>query len=176
MTFDEYQKLALVTASMGHGADVETCVRALGLCGEAAEFEGAVRRREHSRRKEAGDVLWYAATLADACGIHGQELGIGDLTAYSHSILFKVPPPLSTEALILTACNVAEMIKKHVGHGKPAPRDRMVNALRLIVHALGCSFDDLGSVAAENIAKLKERYGEKFSIAVASTKPDSDER
>ena len=76
MTFDEYQKAALLTAR-GKDARNELFHLVLGLAGEAGEitekFKKLIRDKDSDERmidkqdmsKELGDVLWYVATLAD---------------------------------------------------------------------------------------------------------------
>lgn len=87
MTLNEYQDRALTTAIHPANTPEDAFVyRALGLNGEAGEVaEHAkkmmrddayiftrVRRREVA--KELGDVLWYVATTAQACGMSLGEI------------------------------------------------------------------------------------------------------
>jgi NTP pyrophosphatase (non-canonical NTP hydrolase) len=76
MTLDEYQKLALSTASR-KGEDFELAHRVLGLVGEAGEVAEKLKKIYRDKqgkvddqfvddlKKELGDVMWYIATLAD---------------------------------------------------------------------------------------------------------------
>jgi NTP pyrophosphatase (non-canonical NTP hydrolase) len=77
MTLDEYQQKALATAiDSGH----ELMQRALGIVGEAGEIAEKLKKwhrdqgadeallDKDSIADEIGDVLWYAATLADYLG------------------------------------------------------------------------------------------------------------
>ena len=75
MTFQEYQKQALTTAS--DDKPLEFYHRVLGLVGEAGEIAEKVKKvirdgdgspellDKNDITKELGDVLWYVATLAD---------------------------------------------------------------------------------------------------------------
>lgn len=78
MTLDEYQQTALSTAIYPH--DREIPYLALALCGEAGEVADKVKKvlRDkggqyfapdiHAIALELGDVLWYAANLAQVLG------------------------------------------------------------------------------------------------------------
>lgn len=176
MTFDDYQKAALRTASMGLGAEIEMCVRALGLAGEAAEFRDACLNGDaQAEIKEAGDVLWYTAALAAMFGVTGVELGVDELADVPHA------GGASAEAYCITlmvdAAKVAELVKKQVGHHKPIKREVLVGLLTNIVRGLAlASIPNLNRVAEENVAKLKARYPAGFDMAIASKKADSTER
>jgi NTP pyrophosphatase (non-canonical NTP hydrolase) len=76
MTFDEYQKQALLTASPKTKKN-ELFHLLLGLVGESGEIAEKMKKlvRDHDSdeakidradiKKELGDVLWYVAVLAD---------------------------------------------------------------------------------------------------------------
>ena len=76
-TFDEYQKLTSTTAVYPKEIQLALSYLALGLTGEAGEVANKVKKiiRDHNgkvsseiREKiidEIGDVLWYAAQLAE---------------------------------------------------------------------------------------------------------------
>jgi len=76
MNFDMYQQEALRTAGKQETESLSLCMAAMGLAGEAGEtcdlvkkivFHGHPMDREKVK-KEIGDVLWYAAVLAERCG------------------------------------------------------------------------------------------------------------
>lgn len=65
------------------------------------------------------------------------------------------------------AGEVADLVKKHVGHGHPLDRDKLAKELgdvlwyvAALAHDVGL---DLSTVAALNIEKLKRRYPDGFS-------------
>lgn len=78
MTFDEYQKEALRTASglSASCADNLLLNGAMGLCGESGEFIDLLKKatfqgheldKDHLA-KELGDILWYLAVAAEGLG------------------------------------------------------------------------------------------------------------
>lgn len=77
MTFNDYQKEALRTASNAGNSLPRVLNGALGLCGEAGEFADILKKHyyqghdldEGHLAKELGDILWYVAVAADALGI-----------------------------------------------------------------------------------------------------------
>lgn len=78
MNANDYQKRTLDTAiypQAGTGAAIELYYLALGLTSEAGEVAGKVKKMIRDGQMdtagmihEIGDVLWYAARLADALG------------------------------------------------------------------------------------------------------------
>lgn len=176
MTFDEYQKAALCTASMGLGAQTEMCIRALGLCGELVELKDAIHGADDTTIKEGGDVLWYAATLADMFALDGAKLGVIDIEDFDMVDFGRLSPVYIVERAQDAAGKLAELIKKHVGHGKPADPIKVAGLLSTVVSAVNAVMPcGMGLVAQANIAKLRARYPAGFDKAIASVKPDSDE-
>ena len=86
MTLNEYQRLALRTASDKSKRN-ELFHLLLGLTGETGEisemFKKLVRDQDSNEsmlevsalRKELGDVLWYVAVLASYFGLDLEEIG-----------------------------------------------------------------------------------------------------
>ncbi len=84
MTFAEYQKHALKTAS--EDKPLEFYHRILGLVGEAGEIAEKVKKLirdgdgladsldAEDMKKELGDVLWYIATIADYLDISLEDV------------------------------------------------------------------------------------------------------
>lgn len=74
------------------------------------------------------------------------------------------------------AGEVADIVKKVVGHGHPLDRAALVKELgdvlwyvAAIAHVLG---SDLDEVAAANIAKLRKRFPDGFTSAASRTRVD----
>jgi NTP pyrophosphatase (non-canonical NTP hydrolase) len=74
---NEYQALAERTAGAGREGERRQIVAALGLAGEAGEFANMVKKMiAHGHpisadelAEELGDVMWYLAEAATACGL-----------------------------------------------------------------------------------------------------------
>lgn len=87
LTLNEYQRLAARTAGAGGDGDKRLVVAALGLAGEAGEFANLVKKltahgheiSPETLADELGDVLWYLAEAASACGIFLGEIGHGNV-------------------------------------------------------------------------------------------------
>ena len=86
MDFNEYQRLALRTAA-NTAADRLLLNGVMGLCGEAGEcidivkkhiFQGHALDRE-KLIDEAGDCLWYLASLAESLGVELGEIAAGNV-------------------------------------------------------------------------------------------------
>lgn len=78
LNLDEYQRLAGRTAGAGGAGEQRLVIAALGLAGEAGEFANLVKKRTaHGHPDitpavlgdELGDILWYLAEAATACGL-----------------------------------------------------------------------------------------------------------
>lgn len=84
MTLDEYQESALVTAK---DEGFEITHRTLGLASEAGEVAGKIAKWQRDYKgdpakldkaaaaAELGDVLWFAACLAETLGYKLSEIG-----------------------------------------------------------------------------------------------------
>jgi len=83
LTLDRYQTLANRTAGAGGDGQQRLMVSALGLAGEAGEFANLVKKMTahghpldiHALQDELGDVLWYLAEAATACGVELGQIG-----------------------------------------------------------------------------------------------------
>lgn len=86
MTFDEYQKKALVTAIKHPDPQMNKTIYAMGVSGEAGELlekwkkivaykDGVISDDDLVEiKKEIGDVMWYLAVLADSLGLSMQDV------------------------------------------------------------------------------------------------------
>jgi len=91
MTLNEYHKKAMETAIFPKSEQFS--YPALGLAGEAGEVankvkkiirDGATEEEMHHKRMdiadELGDVLWYIAALAEACGQSLETIAMNNLS------------------------------------------------------------------------------------------------
>jgi len=85
MRLDDYQTWTINTAiypDAGTGSVGELMYLGLGLAGEAGELANTIKKiyrdGDQSKRqdaaKELGDVMWYAARLAEALGVKLEDL------------------------------------------------------------------------------------------------------
>lgn len=87
MNMSEYQRAALTTAKYNREHNKGIYYTALGLCSEAGEVAGKIKKilrdkdenyknNEHIAdiSKELGDVLWYVATLANEYGLNLSDI------------------------------------------------------------------------------------------------------
>jgi len=171
MTPDQYQQQALRTASTALGPDMEMAVRALGLCGETSELSS--ERDPDAIEKEAGDVLWYVATLASSAGITMSEI-LGPLSFSEFQVVVSVQDPdlAPEEKLMEAAGRVAEAVKKKVGHGKSLDRTRFIvdlsEVMDLVARITDLYYINLDSVADGNVKKLQARYPSGFDVEISS--------
>lgn len=83
LTLEKYQTLADRTSGAGGDGERRLMVAALGLAGEAGEFANLVKKMtahghpldKAALEDELGDVLWYLAEAATACGLNLNAVG-----------------------------------------------------------------------------------------------------
>lgn len=145
MNFNQYRALARRTMNSDLDKPLQAAVAALGLVGEACEFILALAGRQSI--DEAGDVCWYMAWLCDIYQIR-------NLTGYDSG----------NEDVLTIAARVADMVKKNVGHNHPMPVAVLQRWLEGILWLLEVDYGDLTEVYETNIAKLRKRYPDGFSV------------
>jgi NTP pyrophosphatase (non-canonical NTP hydrolase) len=82
LSMNDYQELANRTSGAGKAGERRMIIAALGLAGEAGEFANIVKKlTAHGHdisntelADELGDVLWYLAEAATACGLTLNEI------------------------------------------------------------------------------------------------------
>lgn len=75
------------------------------------------------------------------------------------------------------AGEVAELLKKHIGHGHPLDRDKLAKELGDVLWyisdiATACELN-LAKIAERNITKLRERYPEGFSTEASINRKET---
>lgn len=117
MTFDEYQREAMRTKNRGELESVlapHLAVAGLGLAGEAGEVTDEIKKIVgHGKAmdkakllKELGDVLWYAASLADELGVRLADVAQANID----KLKARYPDGFSTAASVAKA-------DEHIGKG-----------------------------------------------------------
>lgn len=83
LSMEEYQRMAARTAGAGGDGERRLIISALGLAGEAGEFANLIKKlTAHGHEitfdilaDELGDVMWYVAEAATACGLSLGDIG-----------------------------------------------------------------------------------------------------
>jgi NTP pyrophosphatase (non-canonical NTP hydrolase) len=179
MNLQEYIPLANVTMPKGRTREENLSMLALGLCGEASEVSVAFDNNPEKDAigKEIGDVMWYAANL-----IHGflptfifkwkEEISIFGVVSLPEN--WQQP---MLRALMEDTGIIAEHVKKHLYHGKPlslpALDEQVGNVICGCIAAARYAKLDIEDILDTNIAKLKARYPEGFSIAASLNRPQN---
>ena len=174
MTWDEFREWAAARAGM-HAVKGDLSMRlaylALGLCGEAAEYERATfaqRRNSDDERSELGDVAWYLAMIEHVTG----ERAEWPAWAFGSDDDLEWPGPLSLPAL---AGAIAESVKRPMS-GREMPTDKLRVALNDVARELAyeaTSYGGMGAVMAANVAKIAARYPEGYTVEKARERDGS---
>lgn len=156
---------------------------ALGLCGELAEL--AVADSVEEVTNEAGDVLWYLNQGAHGLGILLSDVTVSpDFSTYDALLSEEVErgehnflsPGTVERRAARRAGAFADMVKKHVMHGKaldPADAADAVGCLKTILVCVSLRLilarvpGGLATAAGHNAHKLRLRYPDGFQRADA---------
>jgi NTP pyrophosphatase (non-canonical NTP hydrolase) len=190
MNSQEYVKNVLVTeardfspviARMGEIKNVRLIHACAGIPSELAEVIEVNRRFESTGSidrvnlmEEISDILWYLGIASDAIGqvdfVSGRSpfaaiVVPSDFDLSDHITIFV--NEIATEAGEL----VDKVVKKSIFYGKVVEDDSIAQHLRTIHQWCVSLLEDTGYTVEHareiNIAKLKKRYGEKFTEAAA---------
>lgn len=174
MDFDEYQRMALTTAIYPDRGN-NLAYPALGLGGEAGEICEKARGetwRECERRalaKELGDVIWYAALMADELGEKlGQVAAPSGFNEYQEACLRSMKVCGLADAVLGLAsaaggvCDkVKKMFRDDGGTLTDARRAAILAELGGVLEFVAAVASELGEslgrVAEMNIEKLMSR-------------------
>jgi NTP pyrophosphatase (non-canonical NTP hydrolase) len=182
MNFQQYKPLALRTEKPLPTALLRLNHAILGLATENGEFTTTVKRIAiyekpltvefiGHMREELGDLLWYVAIACDALNF--------DIEDYQY--LFDEFDSFNTQTqLNMVACRLTMEIG-FVAFQAPlmhdlAARESIMRGLLNIVCSVAHACDALGfkieDIMNENIAKLRERFPDKYSNAAAEARAD----
>ncbi len=157
----KYQIDALKTALTTPDTGKDLMTRTNGLAGEWGEFlaepEGmplTVNGAVTSRGGELADVFWYAAAIAEVCGVQLADYALRTDYATAHSSL-----PMAERFCTIAIGGVCEYAKKVGGHGREKPVSDMTKHLRRVLQVIvDLAGADLPLLLAGNVAKLRARH------------------
>lgn len=157
-SFEEYCKLAVRTAGTFESPRMALAYWTLGIVGEGNELEEAYCKK-NDIIKECGDVTWYVAMLAN-------QLEIWDVSL-----------PSQGEVVHIAAAEIAEHVKKHLGHGRPIDKEFVSRQIGFILQWIreivwNEQKQTLSYVFSENIAKLQKRFPDGFSHEASLARAD----
>lgn len=163
MDLDEYQKNAIRTANVNQSDDLALANWALGLAGEAGEvlelmlFGSTLPSEKRFARlqEELGDVFWYIAVMCEQLGVKMSALD-GNIDSIEY------PSDNSVFMLTLSACGLADSIKKVVFHKKNLDKEligtALKNAYAYCCYVCNDNYINIQEALIQNINKLKKRY------------------
>lgn len=150
ISLEEYQKHAQRTSSTTTARD-KLINGALGLCGEVNEY---VRERLYieNRVREAGDVMWYVAEIAEGLGVTIADIAAID--EYSGSDIYN------------EAALIADAVKKYAFQGHKIEKYEIMRGLNVIMSSIARRMTDFGynmdDILRGNVEKLLKRYPDGF--------------
>lgn len=176
MTWDEFREWAATRAGM-HAVNGDLAVRlaylALGLCGEAGEYERAKfseRPRGDDMLSELGDVAWYLAMLEHSTCVR-VEWPSWAFSGEDDAVEW--PGGLTLPVL---AGAIAECVKRPMS-GRAFPNDRFSVALTSVARELAyeaCPLGGMDAVIEANVAKITARYPEGYTVEKARERDRSE--
>lgn len=175
----EYQEAAVRTFE-SKGYELDIAAMTLGVAGEVGEFVELLNEDSSigDIKKEAGDVLWYLATISHIVPDLSLEsvLQADEFDEIEEWICREFPFDMPNIPGVLSGtirelnCDTAklcDMVKKHVHQGHSLDMYELEEAMRgvFITLAYTCLFYgiSLKDVAQKNIDKLMKRYPDGFS-------------
>jgi len=116
--------------------------------------------------EEVGDITWYLAIL-------GREVGVNWRHVYS-------PNEDHLLNIVEYSCSLLDFLKKKLFYNKPINEESFSQKTQMLFDSVSCYLSanslDPSKVFEINIAKLKARYGEKFSTERAINRDLETER
>lgn len=152
-SFNHYQELALRTVKPDNFLQsVLHCV--MGMAGEIGEYREVPHDNQGTRIGEIGDCMWYSAILSKVLGFPLQE--IVDVANN------KPRPSNGSDAAVIHAARLIDLVKKAVFYGKPLNTMATMNELVDYFSSILSICDSMAisplHVGLVNIKKLAERY------------------
>lgn len=157
---DDYIQNALRTESTSwHDPNIRLLHAAMGLVTESIEVGQALSHEDV--REEIGDIYWYLAIACDELGVSFDDLEGAEVDG-------TIDP---WTGVISSVGEFLDLQKKWIFYGRAIPKERLVAVLSQLYEHLARELDAsdyrLDEILAENIAKLKARYGDRFTEEAA---------
>jgi len=161
MNWNEYKELSEKTLSTEFhcGKQVENLLH--GVVGVLTELEELLGwNDEVNKKEEIADIFWYIALL-------DRELNLNLTIKKSEVGIYQVTNDTLIIQSFKSACLLLDYLKKKIYYNKNISTDDFSNQTINLFDTV-CLFCDINSINIEeildtNIAKLKARYGDKFS-------------
>ena len=125
--------------------------------------------------EEVGDITWYLAILGREVGVnwrpsYGSIWGLNDSNEDEDHLL----------NIVEYSCSLLDFLKKKLFYNKPINEEVFSQKTQMLFDSVSCYLSanslDPSKVFEINIAKLKARYGEKFSTERAINRDLETER
>lgn len=160
---------------------------ALGLSSELSEIKEAMCAADRefvidyvNLREETGDLAWYTAVVIHAMGLKPSL--VWPTWGSNANKLFSPTDVVNAtvDKLVIAVGELNNYIKRALFYGKPFDFTAVENTVMDICNGIGslafCCGINLSQAMAMNIAKLRERYGEKFTEEAAINRDLASER
>jgi len=152
---------------------------AIGICTEVGELLEAMNRKEVDAvnlAEEIGDILWYLAIFEREFDF---ELSIITADRYFERILY-INFHDTVEKLAMQSSQLLDFYKKKAFYARLINNDtieekcqEIFNTVYFMITGLGFNLDD---IKTNNIAKLQQRFGDKFCETKANNRNLDAER
>jgi hypothetical protein len=171
MNWSEYLPLAEKTLSTQFNCEDEFHQKLLhAIVGSLTEVEEILENysdgelitdinQQGSIGEEVADICWYLSILYRELGITESKIDLSE---------FKIEKSFDTLLSFLkVSLKFLDLIKKKIYYGKEISKELMIELSEkmysLILHYVILNGVDVNEILDKNIAKLKARYGEKFT-------------
>lgn len=159
----------------------------LGMSSELSELIDATVKDDGpdwvNISEENSDLAWYCAVAVNAMGFDHEEVSKFEKEADLHPEVKKHSIMALNGAVAALTCSVGDyndLLKKHLFYGKPLNEEKLKQSLQQLCMALAgiaiISGTTIEEGRATNIAKLKARYGDKFTENAALNRDLETER
>lgn len=171
MNWSEYLPLAEKTLSTQFNCEDEFHQKLLhAIVGSLTEVEEILENysdgelitninQQGSIGEEVADICWYLSILYRELGITESKIDLSE---------FKIEKSFDTLLSFLkVSLKFLDLLKKKIYYGKEISKELMIELSEkmysLILHYVILNGVDVNEILDKNIAKLKARYGEKFT-------------